>query len=98
MSGFLLALNLVSLCEAKDVCNGTYITVSDIRRSTAYEYKQGDVMICDRDFINESCAWYRFKSDAGDSIPTTQPPSGHCNTYAPMWLNGQHPVVFRRNS
>ena len=69
-----LVLCFVVAIKSEDVCNGTYITIQDVRRSTAYKYNatRGDVMICDKVIINESL-WYSFDSEAGNAMPTTAP-------------------------
>lgn len=35
--------------------------------------------------------WYRFVGQGGVRLPETCVPTLHCNTAAPMWLNGTHP-------
>ncbi|XP_078703605.1 uncharacterized protein LOC144928793 [Branchiostoma floridae x Branchiostoma belcheri] len=38
--------------------------------------------------------WYRFTGPAGTQMPTVAPGATHlCGTFAPVWMNGQHPTV-----
>ena len=37
--------------------------------------------------------WHRFGGAAGTRMPTSCPPTRRCNTNAPGWINGTHPVV-----
>ena len=65
-----------------------YTFINDSRRSTAIE--SSSPYICDRGFIEDD-KWYRFHSEAGDTMPTENPGILHCGTYVPIWLNGDHP-------
>ncbi|KAF6272526.1 uromodulin [Rhinolophus ferrumequinum] len=52
---------------------------------------------CDTDLLG----WYRFVGRGGVRLAETCVPTLHCNTAAPMWLNGTHPssdegIVNRR--
>lgn len=52
---------------------------------------------CDTDLLG----WYRFVGRGGARLAETCVPTLHCNTAAPMWLNGTHPssdegIVNRR--
>ena len=81
--------------RAVDNCGGiNYITIEDVRRSTAFVYNKtrGDKLLCDLSVITNN-AWYRFKSDAGGEMPTRKPRLYSCSTAAPIWLNGSHPTV-----
>lgn len=37
--------------------------------------------------------WYQFKGSGGVRIPESCVPEYMCNTYAPLWMNGTHPVI-----
>ena len=84
----MLILYCLRTLDASNSCNDTYITISDVRRSTAYT---STITLCDRDFIKDG-KWYRFKSAAGDKMPEHNPGLKRCGTYVPIWLNGKHPT------
>ncbi|KAM4697757.1 uromodulin-like [Rhinophrynus dorsalis] len=46
-------------------------------------------IICDYD----KSGWYRFVGSGGVRMPETCVPELSCNTHAPMWLRGSHPVL-----
>ena len=79
--------------EAKNACQN-YVTIRDVRRSTAYVYNltSGDKAICDSGYIKDD-TWYRFQSVAGNKMPTTNPGNFRCGTYAPIWMKGTHPTA-----
>ena len=72
-----------------DGCNN-YTVLSEADRA------QGHIVInnnyrCDRDDLVPG--WYRFQGAAGDRMADKCAPVDHCGTYAPGWLNGEHPTV-----
>ena len=79
----------LAISNAQNPCSGTYDTVTDVRRSTAYNETTD---LCDRRFIKDG-TWYRFVSAVGNKMPETNPGNRRCGTYAPIWLNGHHPTV-----
>ncbi|KAM4697756.1 uromodulin-like [Rhinophrynus dorsalis] len=46
-------------------------------------------VLCDYD----KSGWYRFVGSGGVRMPETCVPELSCNTHAPMWLRGSHPVL-----
>ena len=84
---YFLVLHWINAIDAS--CSHiTYTTISDIRRSTAYNSTHD---LCDRGKITDGL-WYRFISPAGDRMPEFNPGILHCGTYIPIWLNGDHPT------
>ncbi|XP_041432232.1 uromodulin-like [Xenopus laevis] len=41
---------------------------------------------------NDKVGWYRFTGSGGIRMPEFCVPKDRCNTVAPMWLNGSHPI------
>jgi fibrillin 1 len=86
----LVSLHVAQIFGATDTnacSNMTYIVISDVRRSTAYNATDD---LCDRGFIKDE-SWYRFQSAAGNKMPEENPGPNHCGTYVPIWMNGDHP-------
>ena len=72
-----------------NVCDSrNHVTISDIRRRT--ENIVSSNYMCDYGFIKDD-GWYRFKSAAGNQMPTTNPGLFRCGTYVPIWFKGTHP-------
>ncbi|KAM4829316.1 pancreatic secretory granule membrane major glycoprotein GP2 isoform 1-T2 [Thomomys bottae] len=67
-----------------DPCEA-YTEVDEPSRSTE---NTEDDPLCDQDMHG----WYRFVGVGGIRIPETCVPMARCQTSAPMWLNGSHPV------
>ncbi|KAJ1067449.1 PREDICTED: uromodulin [Capra hircus] len=65
-----------------DPCQAHHI-LDEYWRSTEY----GSGYVCDVSLGG----WYRFVGQGGVRLPETCVPVLHCNTAAPMWLNGTHP-------
>lgn len=57
-------------------------------RSTSF--RDPDVQKCDT-YLTPG--WYRFSLQAGEHMPTKCVPKFSCGTYAPGWLEGEHPTV-----
>lgn len=68
------------VCE--DPCQA-YGILDDFWRSTEY----GSGYTCDTGLGG----WYRFVGQGGVRLAESCVPTLHCNTAAPMWLNGTHP-------
>ncbi|XP_075140692.1 uromodulin-like [Leptodactylus fuscus] len=66
-----------------DPCSN-YITLDDPWRSTG----SGNGYNCDIGLYG----WYRFTGTGGIRMPETCVPTRHCNSEAPMWINGSHPL------
>ena len=79
----------LAISNAQNPCSSTYDTITDVRRSTAYNETTD---LCDRRFIKDG-TWYRFISAVGNKMLETNPGNRRCGTYAPIWLNGHHPTV-----
>ena len=84
-----LVLHCITALDAQ-CSNINYTTISDIRRSTAYNATYD---LCDYYFI-QTGSWYRFKSVAGNNIPEFYPGINSCGTHAPIWMNGTHPTTI----
>eukprot|EP00069_Balaena_mysticetus_P009677 bmy_06291T0 len=68
-----------------DPCQN-YTLLDEPSRSTENAEK---VESCDSD----KHGWYRFVGDGGVRMPEDCVPVYHCQTAAPMWLNGTHPTL-----
>lgn len=66
-----------------DPCQN-YTSIDDPSRSTESPKGQD----CDQDLYG----WYRFEGEGGIRMPETCVPVYQCNTFAPMWLQGSHPI------
>ncbi|XP_054828054.1 uromodulin-like [Eublepharis macularius] len=66
-----------------DPCS-SYTVLDQPWRSTSY----GKGTNCDSD----KRGWYRFVGLGGERMPESCVPIYRCNTDAPMWLNGSHPI------
>jgi hypothetical protein len=84
-----LVLHCITALDAQ-CSNINYTTISDIRRSTAYN---ATFDLCDRGLIQDGL-WYRFKSMAGNNIPEFYSGINHCGTHVPIWMNGTHPTTI----
>ena len=60
------------------------------RSQENYQLNWND-MRCDR--LDLAPGWYRFEGAAGDRMPDECVPMEHCGTYAPGWIQGNHPNV-----
>ncbi|XP_077175125.1 uromodulin-like [Paroedura picta] len=67
-----------------DPCSN-YTVLDQPWRSTSY----GAGSNCDSD----KRGWYRFVGQGGERMPEACVPMYKCNTDAPMWLNGLHPIT-----
>ncbi|XP_041431830.1 uromodulin isoform X2 [Xenopus laevis] len=68
-----------------DPC-GNHTVLNEPWRSTA-NAQYVDVK-CDYDKVG----WYRFIGNGGIRMPESCVPMLRCNTHAPMWLDGSHPI------
>ena len=88
------------VCQTKtqgcgDCCSHTtYTAIDEPRRSTKAVWSVGDSPICDRSL---RWGWYRFTSYTCGKIPEEIVPENHCETHAPIWLNGGHPTKKGEN-
>jgi hypothetical protein len=83
-----LVLHCTTALDAQ-CSNINYTTISDIRRSTAYNFTYD---LCD--YFIQNGSWYRFKSSAGNNIPEFFPGINNCGTHIPIWMNGTHPTTI----
>ncbi|XP_028411933.1 uncharacterized protein LOC114534659 [Dendronephthya gigantea] len=92
LSLFLLVLYHAEIVHGAVVfCDSVnYTIISDTRRSTALRSKQPH--ICDKEIIVDD-HWYRFKSAAGNTIPTVNPGTQRCGALIPIWFQGTHPTT-----
>ncbi|PIN99449.1 hypothetical protein AB205_0015570, partial [Aquarana catesbeiana] len=71
-----------------DPCE-THIVLNEPWRSVNYTLSSSATPNCDSSMMG----WYRFVGSGGVGIPETCVPINRCNTHAPVWMNGTHPVI-----
>lgn len=69
-----------------DPCEN-YIELDEPFRGTDTDSEE-ESQTCD----DHLSGWYRFQSDGGIAMPEKCIPMFHCQTDAPLWLNGAHPT------
>nr|XP_006812409.1 PREDICTED: uncharacterized protein LOC102807374 [Saccoglossus kowalevskii] len=71
----------------------TYTEIDNPFRSVSFlssHFESEDEYVCDAE-LNKG--WYKFSSVAGNDIPTSCVPTGHCGTQFPAWINDVIPDV-----